>query len=271
MTRLVAQALRKLKALRLVDGRKLHQQLERTHLRRLLALLEVDCVFDVGANRGQYASMLRSASGFKGTIISFEPIPEFAAEIRRRSARDGAWAVEEIALAGETGEREFHVMRDSEYSSLGRPLHAEVNLFRQSNCPARTISVRTETLSAAYQRLRAQFQFRRPFLKMDTQGFDVDVVAGGKDVIRQFVGLQSELAIKRIYDTSVDFRDALTLYESLGFELSSFIPNNAGHFPTLIEIDCVMVRKDILQPYYHAASVGSALPGREPAALRAAR
>jgi len=64
------------------------------------------------------------------------------------------------------------------------------------------------------------------------------------------VGLQSELAIKKIYESSVDFRDALTFYQSLGFELSALVPNNAGYFPVLIEIDCIMGRKDILKSYF---------------------
>lgn len=62
----------------------------------------------------------------------------------------------------------------------------------------------------------------------------------------EFVGLQSELAIKRIYEDSVDFRRALGFYQELGFELSALVPNNAGHFPVLVEIDCIMVRSDLL-------------------------
>src|SRR4029079_11441493 len=38
------------------------------HMRRLLTHLQVDCVFDVGANVGQYAEKLRRHFGFKGRI-----------------------------------------------------------------------------------------------------------------------------------------------------------------------------------------------------------
>ena len=38
-----------------------------------------------------------------------------------------------------------------------------------------------------------------------------------------------------------DFRDAITLYERCGFSLSSFVPNNSGHFPLLVEMDCIMI------------------------------
>jgi hypothetical protein len=44
----------------------------------------------------------------------------------------------------------------------------------------------------------------------------------------------------------VDFRSAITLYEECGFHLSAFVPNNVGHFPQLIETDCIMVRDDLI-------------------------
>jgi hypothetical protein len=62
----------------------------------------------------------------------------------------------------------------------------------------------------------------------------------------RFVGLQSELAVKKLYTNSVDFRSAITLYGECGFQLSAFVPNNAGYFPQLIETDCIMVRDDLI-------------------------
>ena len=44
------------------------------HLKQFLDLKSVNCVLDVGAFGGGFASVLRS-SGFEGTIISFEPVP----------------------------------------------------------------------------------------------------------------------------------------------------------------------------------------------------
>lgn len=251
------RGIRKLRALRFVDSRRLHvvdEPLnalhEQAHLRQFLRLLEVDCVFDVGASRGQYAFTLRKKVGFEGRIISFEPIPEAASAIRHESERDPLWTVEEIALAGETGIHEFHIMREPTFSSLAIPTHRDVPLFKDLNRPVENVLVKTETLTAAFRRLQEQFGFHKPFLKLDTQGLDVEVLRSGIDVAHHFVGLQSELAIKKIYEGSVDFREALTFYQSLGFELSALVPNNAGHFPVLIEIDCIMGRKDILEPYF---------------------
>ena len=67
--------------------------------------------------------------------------------------------------------------------------------------------------------------------------------------MHEFVGLQSELSMRRIYQDSVDFRRAITFYQELGFELSALVPNNSGCFPLLVEMDCIMVRADLLRTF----------------------
>lgn len=253
----------RLGSLRVIDASRLSALPERSHLRRLLAYLDVDCVFDVGANVGQYATMLRRNAKYHGRIVSFEPIPDAAEEVRRKSAKDPNWTIDEIALSETSGRQTFNIMAGSEFSSLSQPRTDEVGLFDQLNAPVKAISVETQTLDQAFARLQKQYGFRRPFLKMDTQGCDLSVLRGARTCIQQFVGFQSELSIKRIYEDAADFRDALTFYQGLGFDLSAFVPNNGGHFPALIEIDCIMVRRDLLpasaQPAEKAEALNSAL------------
>jgi hypothetical protein len=100
---------------------------------------------------------------------------------------------------------------------------------------------------------------------MDTQGFDVAVLGGAGDTLNCFVGFQSELSVRKIYQQAADFRDALTHYQSLGFDISAFVPNNAGHFPALVEIDCIMVRRDLMSAALQSENMSAATP--HPASL----
>ena len=225
---------------------KLLKVWEEDHIRRILPYIKADCVFDVGANCGQYTEMLRMQVGYKALIISFEPNPAAAAVLREKAAHDPLWSIQECALAEHNGEQKFNIMSGSEFSSLSQPRDDEVDLFRDSNTVRESVTVKTETLESAYKRLKKQYNFKRPFLKMDTQGFDVSIVKHSQSVMREFLGLQSELAIKKLYQDSIDFREALTLYEQLGFSLSAFVPNNSGRFPLLVETDCIMIRSDLL-------------------------
>jgi len=240
--------LRKVQSLRVCDVRHLNEVVEPLHLGRLLARYRIDCVFDIGANSGQYARMLRERAGYAGLIVSFEPIPEMVSRIRQASARDKNWLIEELAVSDRNGVANFNVMRGSQFSSLSDPRHDESSTFTELNRVTRTIEVRTETLDAVFTRLKEKLRFSRPFLKMDTQGFDTAIVRGSETAIANFVGLQSELAVKKLYGSSVDFREAITLYQSRGFELSALIPNNSGQFPELIELDCIMLRGNLMKP-----------------------
>ena len=237
---------RRLLDFRMVDENSIHALWEQRHLRRLLSHYDVDCVFDVGANYGQYAQMLRRFCRYKGWIVSFEPIPAVSAALRARAASDPKWITEEVALGSRDGVQTFNIMKSSQFSSLSVPRHDDVATFRELNSVVESVSVKTETLDTAFARLQHRLGFRRPFLKLDTQGYDTAIVSHAGAALMQFVGLQSELAVKKLYVDSEDFRDALTIYEGRGFTLSALVPNNQGHFPRLIEIDCIMVRTDLL-------------------------
>jgi FkbM family methyltransferase len=214
------------------------------HLRSFFKHFQVDCVFDVGGNVGQYATMLRTQVGYRGDIISYEPVPELAAKLRAAAAMDPSWLVEELALDTTEGSASFNVFASDSFSSLHELAALAQQQFRDKVALARRIPVRTATLATELAKYQARLGFTRPFLKMDTQGHDVRVAMGAGSQLRSFVGLQSELAIKRLYEDAPDYEEALEFYRSQGFELSALVPNNLGHFPRLLEIDCIMYRAD---------------------------
>ena len=237
----------RLQNLKLINQAELYALWEQQQLTRFINEYQIDCIFDVGANKGQYATMLRQKCGFKGLIISFEPMPDAAAIIRKNSENDPNWVVVEMALSDQEGETTFNLMSSHQFSSLGTPAHNETDIFENNNKIKETIKVKTNTLNNVFAQLQQEYQFKKPFLKLDTQGYDVLIIENGREVIQSFEGLQSELAVKKIYAESVYFCDAIKFYESLGFTLSAFVPNNVGHFPRLIETDCLMVNNKHLR------------------------
>ena len=215
------------------------RQIEPEVLSRFLTSFRIDCVFDVGANIGQYATQLRRI-GFRGLIISFEPNPDAASNLRKKAQADKRWIIQETALDSVSRTINFNVMKRSTFSSLHEPDHTATDFFNEMNSIDRKVSVVTQTIAGLLPKLQAEYKFTRPFLKMDTQGHDLDVTSGAGEAIRQFVGLQSELGFTSLYKDVPDALAALNYYRSLGFKLSSLVPNNAGHFPDLHEIDCIL-------------------------------
>jgi FkbM family methyltransferase len=216
---------------------------EQEFLSRFLREFQIDLVFDVGANAGQYASMLRRRAGYRGAIVSFEPVPELAALLRRLSAPDPDWYVEEVALSDYDGTAMFNVMSNSEFSSLLDPSDETPTPLIEKNSVAAVAEVKVRRVGGYIQHYRELLGTERAYLKLDTQGNDLSVVRGAAEGIRAFVGLQSELAITRLYRDSPTFAESIALYEQLGFSMSAIFPNNTGNFPDMLEMDCVMFRK----------------------------
>jgi FkbM family methyltransferase len=245
MPGLLKRMLAKSRRLTLADVTQLHGLHETTHLKRLFDHLGVDIIFDVGANAGQYATRLRRDCGYRGVIVSVEPIPEMIECLDKARRGDRYWHVEPVALAESAGTITFNVMNDLQCSSVLEPVSTDTVLFAQQTAVARKITVRSERLDNLMSKWLDPGKFSRPFLKLDTQGHDVAIVQSCHR-IREFVGFQSELSVKRLYHGTPYFADALSSYCGLGFDVSALVPNNSIGFPQLIEIDCIMVRSDLV-------------------------
>jgi FkbM family methyltransferase len=204
----------------------------------------VNCVIDVGGNRGQYAQRLRRA-GYRGRIVSFEPVPEEFAHLQAAAVDDPEWSAHPVALGSAEGTLEMHVVPGTMSSPLpstnfGRRRFPRLNETHRQSVPVfRLDHLLDEAL--------AGLPDPRPFLKMDTQGFDVEVFRGLGDRAKEFVGLQSEVALMQLYEGMPRLSEALQVYEAAGFEVSGMYPvNRENRTGRVLEFDCLMVRADAL-------------------------
>jgi FkbM family methyltransferase len=233
-------------ALRLSWRGQVHQYPEILALRRFLTAFAVDSVIDVGANHGQYATMLRKDVGFSGTILSFEPNPEIFGGLAKRAASDGKWHVFNLALSDFDGAASFNIMAADQFSSLESPAAGQDAVFADRNKVARTVEMQCRRLDGLLPELKAAHGFARPFLKMDTQGHDRAVCEGAGGALADMAGVQTELAVRPIYEGGTGYRAMIDLLDARGFAPSAFFANNKGHFPQLVEMDGIFVNRALL-------------------------
>jgi FkbM family methyltransferase len=207
------------------------------HLVTLLARLDADCVIDVGANRGQFGSLLREA-GYGGTIISFEPVSEAYRDLGATARPDANWAVRRLALADEPGTQALNVAVSSSVSSFLPATEHYASSYSGAQVK-RTEDVKVETLDG----LAAELPYRRMFLKIDTQGYDLKVLQGARRLLeRNVIGVQIELSAIHIYEGMPDHIDAMQALRDLGFVPSGLFPLAVDDRMRAWEIDGVFVR-----------------------------
>jgi FkbM family methyltransferase len=241
--RRIANLLEQLTGTRIIAPASIGALYEAEHIRRLIESFEIDCVFDVGANAGQYAQMLRERVKYSGPIISFEPIPHLARDLRLAAASGNNWYIREVALDRQAGSAWLRVTRDSQFSSLRNVSKLGQSMFPRHVEVSDQINVVTSTLASEVRHWGDRIGFRRPYLKIDTQGNDLAVAEGAGELLRDFVAIQAELAIQKLYEDVPDLAQAISFFRHQGFEPSAFAPNNEGTFPVLLETDCIFINR----------------------------
>lgn len=228
------------------DERDVFDELQRVQLPALFEMYGVNCVLDVGAHEGEYAKRLR-AGGYRGRIISFEPVPTAFAELERAAADDRDWHVHQIALGREDDKMTMNTVPGT-LSSLREPTNFGARRYKRLRDPD-PVEVEVRRLDGMLDELLAGLEEARPYLKLDTQGFDLDVFAGAGDRIGEFAGMQSELALMQIYEGMPRLPEALAVYEAAGFDVAAMYPvSRQGKTARVLEFDCVMVRGSLLKP-----------------------
>ncbi len=212
------------------------------HVAAILRLYRVNCVLDVGANRGQYARALRRA-GYAGHVLSFEPVPASFARLERAAGEDPRWTALPYALGREEGVTAMHVVPGT-LSSVLAPTRFGAGRYAQLR-EAERVEVPVRRLDGLFDDLLAGIDDPRPYLKLDTQGFDLEAFAGLGERARDLVGMQSEVALLRIYRGMPRLPEALEIYEAAGFEVTALYPvSRQSRTARVLEFDCVMVRPD---------------------------
>lgn len=212
------------------------------HLKALLARLKINCVLDVGANVGEYGRMLRRI-GYRGRIISMEPVTEVFAQLKASAAGDDGWLTLNTACGSQEETRAINVFSQSGLNSFLAPT-SNITAINSGRIE-RTENVTIRRLDSLFPEAVRGLDHPRVFLKTDVQGLDIEVIRGAGECLSKVQGIQSEVSVIPLYLGTPDYLEFLTYCRKLSFEPSGFFPifNSpaSGH---LVECDVVLIRRD---------------------------
>jgi len=212
------------------------------HLWRVFAHYGINAVVDVGARRGEYGLWLRR-NGYEGWIFSFEPVGKSFAALSRRAEQDERWLVHRVALGRESGSADINVTEKTVFSSFLTPTSYASETFGSEPTVTATETVDMRTLDGVIDELLAHVTNPHVFLKLDTQGWDLEVLRGAPRSLASIAALQTEVAAQPIYEGMPSMRESLDYLEKSGFDVSGFFPVNLDSSLRAVEFDCVAVRR----------------------------
>lgn len=196
-------------------------------------------VIDVGANIGQYAELIREF-GVEGPMISFEPLPGEHEQTERFASSDPLWQVApRMALGSETGSAEINVSQNS-YSSSLLPILEEHVSGAPESAYVDKIPVDVRRLDDVLEEL--SFNVTKGWLKVDTQGFEHQVLFGAPATLAKCVAVQTEISLVPLYAGQVPAWETIALLGEAGFDLAYTMPVFASE-GRMLQIDAIFVRR----------------------------
>jgi FkbM family methyltransferase len=181
---------------------------------------DITVVVEVGSNKGGFVRQLRSG-GYQGRIVSFEPLSQAFAQLEAASASDPAWECIQLALGSRAGTATINVSGNSVSSSLlgMKRRHEEAapgsGFVGTESCAVATLdSLRDEVLQAD----------DRVYLKLDVQGFELEVLHGAAATLEQVAAVDVELSLVPLYDGSPGVDDVLRYLDERHFGVVALDP-----------------------------------------------
>jgi FkbM family methyltransferase len=206
----------------------------------ILKKYDVNLVLDVGANQGQFVKGLRSF--YKGRVISFEPAPNIFADLEKTAASDPNWDVWNLALGSQNTTQRLNLSELSVFSSF---LETNEYCQRRFGANARAIGeaiVAVRRLDTFLEEFLPDLDGARIFLKIDTQGYDLEVFKGLGNKCKHVVALQTEVSVIPIYREMSPWTESINFLETAGYSIIGLFPVNKDSL-RIVEYDCVMVRE----------------------------
>jgi FkbM family methyltransferase len=207
-------------------------------IEQLLNSLNTTCVLDIGANEGQYAKNIR-IGGYKNRIISFEPVREPFAKLEKLSVNDVLWEIHNLALGDSDGQTEINISGNSVSSSILGIRSSHTDAAPDSKYVG-TQKIEIRTLDSLFTKLKIADQ--NIYMKVDTQGFEKNVLNGAKQTLKYIKAIQLEMSVQPLYEgEDLYFQLSDFLYKE-GFRLIKIVRGLTKSNGELLQFDGVFMR-----------------------------
>lgn len=177
----------------------------------------IDLIFDIGANRGQFAKRTRAA-GYKGRIVSFEPLSSVFEKLKAVAQQDPLMTALNYGCGDFDGPATINISTDTVFSSLLNQLPMLNENFTKSNYIGKE-EIKVVKLDSVFDQYYKKGD--KVLIKIDTQGFEKKVLEGAMASLKKTTALELELSTVPHYEGEVLIKEMLDFMFAQGFTLVS--------------------------------------------------
>lgn len=211
-------------------------------LRKIFMKREIKQIFDIGAHEGNISKRL--SKEFKdATIYAFEPFPDSFDKLSSCTITNHSIKAYPIALSSSNGNEQLFVNQFSETNSLlpSRKLNSVIDKFTSN---VDSITVKTATLDSFCLNHSIEFI---DFIKLDTQGSELRVLEGGKELLRTqaIAALYCEVEFVEIYENQPLFFEVFEYLKNYNYSLYKFYNFNFLETGQLAWADALFISNEL--------------------------
>lgn len=205
--------------------------------KKALKNLSFDAVFDVGFHKGQFSALIDNFFPAK-EIYAFEPQP-FSVFISKKVFKDKKnFRLFNFALGARTCKRRLFIASASDSSSFFPFANSFKSIYKNIK-HVKSMPVKVHHLDG----FKLQNSFSKDiFLKIDTQGFELEVLKGAKKFLKRCKYIYVECSYISLYEGQPLFHVIQSFLEKRGFKFSSSY-NRVFHQGVLLQADVLFERQ----------------------------
>ena len=206
---------------------------------------ELNKVLDVGANVGQFADSLFDY-GYDGEVVSFEPTSQAYATVSAKAQKNKNWHVaDKCAIGDSDGEIEINISDNTAFNSIKEIKEQYASYNSQS-----AISNKENVAIFRLDSLRGKYFNERDnlFLKIDTQGFEKEVLQGAEESLKIVKGVKIEVPLVSVYE-GVEWHmvDFINFFDEKGFKCISTAEVSVDRRTGVVyEVDMIFLKENLL-------------------------
>ena len=200
-----------------------------------------DClVIDVGGNVGQFGLDLRRY-GYRGNILSIEPTSPYFEILSDNVKKYGPWETLKASIGYEEGKVKINVSgNDGLSSSILETSSVHISEFPTS---ASVDVQETEVMKLKSLLIQRGINPRSVFLKIDVQGYELEVLKGCEELLEEFLGVFCEISLSELYENEPRYWEVLSFLDKNNQQVIDLFPGVRSKEDVLLQVDVLTLRR----------------------------